>query len=104
MHTNSCYPPYIYLCQVADHIPHTLKTYLYLFRTFEKHNLGDDTALLFSRDTIENVEHMNWKDFCRDLQSLAYEGLIDCYPTDKKTMSVTLFHDYSINAEGYSLC
>lgn len=103
MRTNSPYPPYIYLCQVADHIPHTLKTYLYLYRTFDRHAAADQ-AILFSRDTIENVEHMTWKDFTKDLRDLAYEGLLDYYAIDKKNMSITLFHDYSINAEGYSLC
>lgn len=78
------YPPYLYLCQVADHCPKAIATYLLLWR--EK---DFDCSVIFEKKSVPDEYLITLTKLKNDLRQLCREGLafIDETP---KNITVTL--------------
>lgn len=67
-----CFPPYMYLCQVADHCPKAAATYLTLWR--EK---GKDYSITYEKKKIRGNLLVSPTKFRNDILMLAREGLLE---------------------------
>lgn len=66
------YPPYMFLHQVADHIPETSKTFLYLWRERD-----DDHRIFVTRQDVVDKAFFSWTKFQNDLRKLAGNDLLE---------------------------
>lgn len=96
----SIYPPYEYLCLVADHCPRAMSTYLMLWRDFGKQSSKNE--ICYTRDDII-ASYFTWTKFQNDLSQLAYNGVLEFHKAKKNEIFITLAK-HEINFEGYSLC
>ncbi|HWY79558.1 MAG TPA: hypothetical protein VNW29_04310 [Candidatus Sulfotelmatobacter sp.] len=100
---HACFPPYIYLCQVADHIPSAMRFYLFLWREAQTNTVSGDSKL-YLKDEIENQHFFNWDSFITHCRDLAYEGLLEYEIIKDDKIVIILFQDYSIGGIGHTLC
>ena len=63
-------PPYIYLHQVADHIPETCRTFLFLWRARD-----DQNRVFVTKDEIIDKHFFPWIKFKNDIRKLALNDL-----------------------------
>lgn len=69
---DSAYPPYEYLCRLADNNPQAIKSYLMLWR--EQDSTG---KIVYDKDHIRNIKSLSWAKFLNDLRLLYREGLLE---------------------------
>lgn len=82
------YPPYQYLCQVADYCPTALSTYIMLWRDFFQNN--DAIQLFYDRKKIVEDRCLRWTKFKNDLTTLGRFGLLDRHEVNEDIISVNL--------------
>jgi hypothetical protein len=75
------YPPYLYLHQVADHVPEASKTFLYLWRERDEH-----FRVFVTREDIIGRAFFSWTKFLNDLRKLAGNDLLEYTQVDGVTV------------------
>jgi hypothetical protein len=72
--TNALAPPYPYLCQVADHCPYAVSTYLMLWR-----DRGNYDSITYEKKNFHLMHSISVGKFKDHLGQLVKEGLVNVH-------------------------
>lgn len=93
------YPPYKFLCKVADTYPSAISTYMMLWR--DKYESGS-TELTYTWQLVQQERFFQWSRFKQDLATLDRALLLRYYKIKDDVIEVILFEEEYVANEGIS--